>query len=309
MHGATLQDWLQVLHAEDFRQNVYIYDSVSHSVFYPDKELLPWDVALLLGRFDRKFRWSRGMCPHTRDVMKHVNEFCNKLQWQWMLRGSSGRTPFRVPRSPAFTLRPPACDEVAPEVRCWTSFFASRLRAACVRVLSRNSKRSCLWRSRLPVDNMAVQGLEQSPWSVVPTDTDGGDCLVTKQGLSFAHQETLKKNWYVPYQSNLVPGFENLAKEYRVLTQDVASAKGDASMTRLLQKSLAGGKQYLVRKLNVTVKSHKPAGQASFRNIHGGVFYPFAGLGAWLACPELTMNCNDMALSYYHTLPVIWERE
>lgn len=56
-----------------------------------------------------------------------------------------------------------------------------------------------------------------------------------------------------------------------MLTQDIATAKGDASVTRLLQKSLASGKQYLVRKLNVTVKSHKPAGQVAFRSFHGGV--------------------------------------
>ena len=99
MRGATLQDWLQVLllQAEDFRQNAYIYDSVSHSVFHPDKELLPWDVALLLGSFAESFS-GHVACA---GVVKHVIEFRDKLQWQWVLRSSSGRTPFRVPRSPA----------------------------------------------------------------------------------------------------------------------------------------------------------------------------------------------------------------
>eukprot|EP00438_Fugacium_kawagutii_P000047 Skav211389 [mRNA] locus=scaffold8085:1910:3208:+ [translate_table: standard] len=70
-----------------------------------------------------------------------------------------------------------------------------------------------------------------------------------------------------------------------------------------MQQSLEGGERHLVRKLNVTVKSHKPAGQVAFRNIHGGMCYPFSGLGAWLAhnlqqslrkIPHILRNSGDL---------------
>ena len=303
MHGASLQDWLQVLQAEVFRLHVYVFDPESHSVFHPGKELLPWDVALLLGRFHKKFRWSRGMNPQLRDIMKCVDEFCTKLQWQWVLRGSGSRVPFRVPRSPAFNLHPPVTLDVAPELRCWTSFFSSQLRRACARALSRNSRRNYLWRNRLPLDTMAMHWLRQSPWAVVPTDKDGGYCLVSKHYLSLVHQEILAKKWYEPYPRGLFPTFRNLAKEYTNLARKVAILEGDENMARAMQQSLAGGEQHVVRQLNVTVKSHKPAGHVTFRNIHGGAFYPFAGLGAWLAhnlqkslrmLPHILRNTSDL---------------
>eukprot|EP00438_Fugacium_kawagutii_P033550 Skav211084 [mRNA] locus=scaffold2002:133662:134778:- [translate_table: standard] len=149
---------------------------------------------------------------------------------------------------------------------------------------------------------MAIRWLQQSPWSVVPTDKDGGYCLVNKKHLSVAHQEILAKPWYAPYPTNLFPGFRTLAKKYSKLSRQVADLEASSGMARAMRQSLKGGERHLVRKLNVTVKSHKPAGQVAFRNIHGGMCYPFSGLGAWLAhnlqslrkIPHILRNSGDL---------------
>ena len=45
----------------------------SHSVFHPGKELLPWDVALLLGRFHKKISlvtWDESATPRYHEVCR-----------------------------------------------------------------------------------------------------------------------------------------------------------------------------------------------------------------------------------------------
>ena len=39
---------------------------------------------------------------------------------------------------------------------------------------------------------------------------------------------------------------------------------------------------YLAPKLRITCKSHEPAGQVSFRNVHASVGYPLAGVAQWV---------------------------
>ena len=74
---------------------------------------------------------------------------------------------------------------------------------------------------------------------------------------------------------NALPTLRSLAKEYGHLAGQVAVLEKNNSVGRTIKKSLVGGSNSLVRVLNVTVKSHKPDGLVTFRNIHGG----FLGLG------------------------------
>ena len=67
------------------------------SVFIPDADMIPWDVGLLLGKYHRKHRFSRAMRPRLADIMKSVDELCNKVQWRWIFRNSESVRPFRVP--------------------------------------------------------------------------------------------------------------------------------------------------------------------------------------------------------------------
>lgn len=283
MRGAGADEWLRVLQAESYRQHVYIFDPESKSVFHPGKELIPWDVVLLLGKFHKKFRLSRGMLPRVQDIMEYVNKFCNKLQWQWLSRGVNPVSLFHVSRSDLAPSSPPPSIDVAPELRCWTNFFTWQIRKACTRSLSRHSYNKQCWCNRTPLDTMAMAWLRDSQWAVVPTDKDGGYCLVPKEHIAESHSQILSKAWYYEYPVNALPTLRSLAREYGKLAGQVAVLEKNGSVARTINKSLVGGSDSLVRVLNVTVKSHKPNGLVTFRNIHGGLHYPFAGLGAWLA--------------------------
>ena len=88
------------------------------------------------------------------------------------------------------------------------------------------------------------------------------------------------------------------------LPHRVARIEGDPSIVSCITKPLRCGNQDgLERKLDVTVKSHEPTGDVSFRNTHAGGLYPFAGLGAWLTyrlrdqfsgLPHLLQNTDDL---------------
>ena len=222
-------------------------------------------MGLLLGKYHRKHRFTRAMRPRIHDIMKYVGDFCNKVQWQWIFRHSESVRPFKVP---SHVVGPPCEFDVAPELRCWTSFFTSHLRKACARALSRHYYHPHRWSNRTALDNFSLKWLRDSGYAVVPTDKDGGYCLVPGWYMVNAHQEILNKSWYEEFPIESLP----------------SRVEQDPSFASIITKSLrCGNESGLVRKLDVTVKSHKPRGDVSFRNIHAGGVYPFAGLEAWLS--------------------------
>lgn len=301
MRGASHQECLRVLHADRYRQYVYVFDPDSRSVFLPDADTIPWDVGLLLGKYHRKHRISRATRPRLDAVMTYVSDFCNKLQWRWLFRHSDSVRPFKVPSTRAG----PPCDfNIAPELRCWTSFFQSHMRRACTRALSRHMHNPRRWSNRTALDSFSVGWIRNSDYAIIPTDKDGGYCLVPRGCLRDAHREILQKSWYEEFPIEFLPPWKCVAEQYVSLAHKIARVERQSSMVSLITSSLRyGNDDGLVRTLDITVKSHKPAGEVSFRNIHAGGPYPFAGLGAWLmhrlrnqlsGLPHLLRNTDEL---------------
>jgi len=94
----------------------------------------------------------------------------------------------------------------------------------------------------------------------------------------------LSKSIYeeVPYVS-LQREIELAIKGQRSLARQIAGFHDEPSFERLINSALRQKQASVVSRLQITCKTHKPAGQVGFRGIHATPSYLLLGLSSWVA--------------------------
>ena len=317
MRGASLQDWLGLLRYQDFAKQVYVLDQDCMTVSHPfapfevhsslRTQTIPWHVVLLLGKYHRKHIFHGHRLPRVELAMREVNDFLAKLKWQWYFRGEEVSGPvLRTKRRHSGLLQPPPTSQLLPELQVWTNMFARTVERALKRAKARAGRFCSLGANTVLLEVEALRSIQKSGWLPLPTDKDGGYCIVQKAFVREAQKSILAKSWYEQVHNMELAGLYKIAcVAYRKLAKRISDSSGYPALYTQLCKSLRGCTcNDLPRKLSLTVKTHKPPGSVSFRNLHVGGPQPFGGLSIWLnlqldrvlrRLPHVLSSTHDLA--------------
>eukprot|EP00435_Cladocopium_sp_Y103_P039928 s1061_g10.t1 len=316
MRGASLQDWLGLLRYQDFAKQVYVLDQNCMTVSHPfapfevhsslRTRTIPWHVVLLLGKYHRKHIFHGNRLPRVELAMREVSDFLTKLKWQWFFRGEEAPGPVLKAKRRSGLQQPPPTSQLLPELQVWTNMFARTVESTLRRAKARAGRFCTLGANTVLLEVEALRAIQKSGWVPLPTDKDGGYCLVQKAFVSEAQRSILAKSWYEQVHDVELAGLYKLAcVAYRKLANCIAESSGSPALYTQLCKSLKGcNSSDLPRKLSLTVKTHKPPGSVSFRNLHVGGPQPFGGLSTWLnvqldrvlrRLPHVLSSTHDLA--------------
>ena len=130
----------------------------------------------------------------------------------------------------------------------------------------------------------ARQYLQNSPLAVVPTDKDGGHAILTREALFTAKRTILAKPEY--RQSRSYSSFpRDLIEEYAFHVRRICGELEDDELrTALLSDTHHQRLKDICAVLQVTLKTHKPDGEVTFRAIHGSPSSPFKPVTRLISC-------------------------
>ena len=124
--------------------------------------------------------------------------------------------------------------------------------------------------------------IRSSIWTLIPADKDHAQVFVRRDALPSTKEQILSKHWYEEIDPLDVP--DNLPARASFLISRIQrfhEALGDDNehFVRSLRAPLNGKTKATLKLL---CKTHKPAGEVSFRNVHAAGGYASAGLSRWL---------------------------
>ena len=204
----------------------------------------------------------------------NLRQSTRRVEWTCALRKESTCLPSIHIRSQEIA----SCSKlILPIVKCWTTGLTNAIMNAARKGAQRRSTiasrtRRCCWDGR-------GEDFEHH---------SGQRCRATRMGGSWCVRSTTSQrstpscSWKTCTES----ACHKLAKE-------VAKYEDKLGLTRAIMKSWSKKKKNsnLTPKLRVTCKSHKPAGEVSFRSVHASVGHPLAGLAQWVAQKLRTQTC------------------
>ena len=115
-----------------------------------------------------------------------------------------------------------------------------------------------------------MESLRASKYAAVPTDKDGGYCILSKSLLEAEKLAVMNAGWYreMTLYSQLQ---EDLVQTYAIACRRAARSYGDGG-SDLLRALLSGIKAYghanVFSVLDVLLKTHKAPGSVKVRGIH-----------------------------------------
>lgn len=231
------------------------------------------------GQVSPKAHFSEGHKPQRALAMKFVDNFLTRIKWQWVHRRSLP-SPFLL-KMRRRSCWPPDPMMVPPELKLWSQLFAGHVERLLNRALSH--KRGSISSNTIPIEVDALKWLQSSALAPLPTDKDGGYCLVEKSFVKKAHEDILAKPWYCFHDEPLELVYERACRTYRKLAHEVSDCTNCLQLYSQICRSLIRCKaREMPRNLSLTIKTHKAPGDISCRNLHVGGVQPFAGLSAWL---------------------------
>ena len=233
-----------------------------------------------------------------------MSDFLARLKWQWLRRrfGSSSESE-KVSLStttPSYMATAARTSGVVEQVCPYSRAHFEARKSTCWPFM----QFGCQHRP-VPVKIEALRWIQQSLWVPLPTDEDGGYCLVEKALVQEAQESILARSWYEQIHVEIAVLYQTACIAYRKLANQIASTTECLALYSQICKSLMGcPRKDLPRKLSLTVKTHKPPGEISFRNLHVGGPQPFGGLSAWLniqldkvlkRLPHVMTSTHDLA--------------
>lgn len=284
MRHATARDWLWIERFSAVQKQVYIFLPDNRECAHPVGDYrLPWPIVYLLGRYHRKHLFMSRAVPKLRSLGDAVTEFENKLRWKWSFRKSEVAKPSILVKSrttPKFiggSMEP--MEQVA---KMHLEAVLRNLRAQVMEqgeqlvAKARASKRT--WCNTPPLVSVALKLMKDLDITALPTDKDGGFCLISRSELGKLRKSSLESEQYEEVQADA--NMTNVANKYVSLCKKVGEYMEEENLAGQLTKSLFNGK--LCGVLKNTIKTHKAAGAVSLRPIHATSNWAFKGLAMWV---------------------------
>ena len=137
------------------------------------------------------------------------------------------------------------------------------------------------WSNTSPLHVVSQTLLHKHGWVGIPTDKEGGFCLVPLSVFKAVHSEILSSHWYRPVSSIYTSSSyweDSVIPPYLRICARVARAT-DIPVSQLL---VTVSSRHTTSILRNTVKTHKDPGKVSFRAIHASPRHCFGAGSAWL---------------------------
>ena len=285
LRGCSAED-IRILGNQDKLYGaVKLFDVIAREAWTPHPSQIPWPIAWVTARFNRKHRATMGRRPNMRFFRDALNMFKHRCRWRIQLGNKLGHTPsIIIP-----TRKTPICSTSSCEVQAWTNSFVREIASGAEKAIYNSSswRRACT--EPLGLIRLAKATLARHSLVLMQNDKEPGYCVLEQWEVQHEVDATLSSNIYLqvdPY------GIERstLAYTYRKLCKTVEDLEEDPGLAKELCKTLAGATP--VAKLKLSVKTHKNAGEVNCRAIHASARYMFGGLGKWVAKQFRLKNCH-----------------
>ena len=279
---------------------MYRFDISGRFVYHASTSDVPWPVLFLLGFRHRRHRFISGKLPRVHQLSEALQDACHKLRWRHFFAdapqeasGPRGRVRFRKRVTPFLKASGSSeLDKFCEDLH--RSFVGAALRA-----FSKAKGRYKAWSNVWPIERAAHAWLAESPLCPVPTDKDGGYCLISIDDLRVLQLELLQCAWYDEIDPSFVSSQmwkNSYVPIYRRFAAEISKID-DRVTTGGLCHSLTGGPNRMRSYMIHTVKTHKPAGSVRLRPVHSSSNHAFGGIMSWIA-----LVLNDSLKKFSHII-------
>ena len=278
MKGASVRDWWWIKNFDLLSEKLAIYNRESKTLSSVHEYKIPWPIVWVCTRYSRKHIFAKRKLPDLRWMHEELNQFCDKMKWRWIFRHDPSPQP-----SVRFSLNSRCSTPVDAGLQFWLDNFRRRMVCTACSGLKKLKWQKDCWSNVTPLVRLGFKMLKSSQWKPLPTDKTGSYVLVLKEEEKAIHEEVFSKSMYdISSADNIV--VDELYKNYFAVAKQVELLTGDKHLGAQLRKSVYMEGARLASLLTVTVKTTKPQGAVSCRNLHCSSRYAFKGLGLWLQC-------------------------
>ena len=130
-------------------------------------------------------------------------------------------------------------------------------------------------------EKAAIRIIRQKEWCVLPEDKKPGYALMSKRDLKAVFEEVLSGDSYTEISPNSV-NIPTIEAVYSRLCSRVAKVTENQKNFSMTYKSWHPTRS-LYSKLNITVKTHKPNGEVTVRDIQSNSQDKWGGLSRWVS--------------------------
>ena len=282
-------------------ESVFTFDIRTRSVSRANFGTVPWPVMFLLGHRHKKHRFLSKKLPAMDHLLEATKDAVHKLRWREFFHDAEHQSgPIHRSMVYAKKIRPFTAAVVGKQTSDAVLEICDDLQAsilkACSSSRSRQSGKRKWWANVLHIELAAHAWLAASRYLPIPTDKDGGFCLMLREDVSSLQVELLSGPWYSPvgcnhlslsWQGSIVPQYNAICKEI--------VAVDPSTPISILTRSLGFGPKRAVSRLIHTVKTHKPVGKVALRPVHSSSSHSFLGLMSWV-----TMILTDILARFKH---------
>jgi hypothetical protein len=187
MQGLSVTAIASLINHTQLYQSLYILNLPTHSVYHPSVQEVPWTVAVILGAHSTKHVFHRGTLPAPDKIGSVINSVCNQIHWRAVL-GNPSWLWWRCRRKGTYTKQ---CDKVIPpQVAALTKELKTSLFGTWHRVLA-SASRHRMWANYPVALKHCEKWLRQQGKVAIPTDKDGGYCLMTRSEYRVLRDEKI----------------------------------------------------------------------------------------------------------------------
>ena len=286
--GASVADLCCIANFQLLRDQILGFDRDARAVVLSG-HVTPWPIVWVLARYNRKHIWCPNRLPDLTNIRGHVDDFCNKVKWRWIFRNEPAEhMPFRIKHS-----RTTACTSLTnPELECWLQGLKKTIYSSFKTSFSKH-RHGQYHGNQLPVVRWGLRMLKDKCLGAIPADKRGGYVVTSMNNVIRIHEDILQSNLYEEISPSSINA-KLLYSHYFSLRSRICKMQEFESCKPMLLKSVRGKGRRIPCMLAVTCKTHKPAGEVSFRNLHAGATNAFMGLSAWVAhvCEDYLRSCT-----------------
>ena len=248
---------------------IYLFDEVERSATQLQSQQVPWHLEWFLSKMSRKHLLLPKRCPSSA-VGRALADWGNKIFWRAHLDGHEDPW-LHLKTKKIFTPQFP--HEPSSELATFVAEVSSRVWSTCTRALAQKVEGHSALASGLA--RWALRTLAQGAWAAVPTDKDGGYCMLKKSLLEQEKLKVMQAAWYREVPLSYFFKKEEVLEPYLLVVRNIFKRTGDAGLKRALLSGVAvHGDKDAICTLQVLVKTHKPAGNVKMRGIHAAPLHP-----------------------------------
>ena len=277
MSGLSLDDMWWMQNFDMLCERIEVFDPPSKSMLPVSDFKVPWPIVWVLARYNRKHIWANRKLPSPDWVRKAMYDFCQRMKWKWFFRNSSTRKPLVRFQSTSH------CGHVIdPGLQFWLDRFNRMMIGEALRACKKATRHKEVISNMSPLVRWGIQLLKSSPWKACWTDKTSSYALIDRSHIASLHDDVFDKPMYMSEDRDDTRMVNGHYISYFKMAKRIELFEDSPELGAQLRKTANLPKARLVSRLSLTVKSHKPQGQVSVRNLHCSGTYSFKGIGLWV---------------------------